>query len=105
MGRWALRKRTNALSAALQMRKGLRLKIKTTLYLTLVLSLGLTVVIAITSLVLANKLPFDVNDNGQTYGSRIKNDSGDSIFPDLISATGEDGAFGYVLKKICKQIL
>lgn len=42
---------------------------------------------------------FDVNDNGQTYGSAILSEYEAAIFPDLILAEGIDGTEGFVLKE------
>ena len=41
---------------------------------------------------------FNVNDNGQTYGSAILSEHEAAIYPDLVLALGIDGVEGYVLK-------
>jgi len=47
--------------------------------------------------ILENKSPYQVNENGQTYGHDIH--SLDTIIepPDLMAAIGVDGTFGYIL--------
>jgi len=67
--------------------------------LLLVMCLGIILTIAFDIYINDDQANFEINDNGQTFGSSILSETEAAIHPDLILALGVDGTEGYVLKE------